>query len=142
MLINIRNPFWKDILISWADFCKEVKAEEIKSILSSPLWFNTHLRNGNNLYVNNWYSKEIRTVGDILDDNGNWYTFDRLKEIYRVRGPFLNYENILQKIPNKWKNIINANRVFIYQNRYNITCNVFVAYLLKYKKAVEDFMTS
>ena len=92
--------------------------------------------------MNNWYSKGIKTIGDILDDNGNFYTFDRLKEIYRVRDTFLNYENILQKIPNQWKNIINENRVFIYQNRYNITCNVFVAYLLKDKKAVEDFMTS
>ena len=87
-----------------------------------------------NLYVNNWYSKGIKTIGDILDENGNFYTFDQLKELYRVRGTFLNYENILQKIPNQWKNIINANKVFIYQNRYNITCNVFVAHLLKDKK--------
>ena len=51
LVINIRNLFWKDVLISWADFCREVKSQEIKSVLSSPLWFNTHLRNGNNLYV-------------------------------------------------------------------------------------------
>ena len=81
LAVNIRNPFLEDILISWADFCKEVKSEEIKSILSSPLWFNTHLRNGHSLYVNNWYSKGIKTLGDILDDNGNFYTFDQLKEI-------------------------------------------------------------
>ena len=78
-----------------------MKSEEIKSIHSSPLCFNTHLRNGHNLYVNNWYNKGIKTIGDILDDNGNFYTFDQLKEIYRVRGTFLNYENILQKIPNQ-----------------------------------------
>ena len=58
-----------------------------------------------------------------------------------VRGTFLNYENILHKIPNQWKNTINENRVFIYQNRYIITCNVFVAYLFKDKKDVEDSMT-
>ena len=139
LAVNIRNPFWKDILISWADFSKEVKFEEIKYILSSPIWFNTHLRNGNNLYVNNWYNKGIKTNGDILDDNGNFYTFDQLKEIYRVRGTFLSYENILQKIPNQWKNIIIANIVFIYQNRYNITCNVFVAHLLKDKKGSRRF---
>ena len=60
LAINIRNPLWKDIMISWADFCKGVKSEEIKSVLCSHIWFNTHLRNGNNLYVNNWYSKEIK----------------------------------------------------------------------------------
>ena len=79
-----------------------------------------------NLYVHNWDNRGIKTIGDPLDNNGNFYTFGRLKEIYRVRGTFLNYENILRKIPIEWKNIINANRVFIYQNQYNITCNVFV----------------
>ena len=29
LAMNIRNPFWKDILISWTNFCKEVKSEEI-----------------------------------------------------------------------------------------------------------------
>ena len=81
LAINIRNPIWKDILISWADFCKKVKSEEIKYVLSSPLWFNTHLRKGNNLYVNICYSKGIKTIGEILDDNGYFYTCDRLKEI-------------------------------------------------------------
>ena len=139
LAINLRNPFWKDVLISLADFCREVKPEEIKSILSAPLWFNSHLRNGNNLYVKNWDNKGIKTIGDILDNNGNFYTFDTLKEIYGVRGTFLNYENILHKIPNQWKNLINENRVFIYQNRYNITCNVFVAYLLKDEKGSRRF---
>ena len=137
--IRLNNPFSKDVLISWADFCKEVKPEDIKSVLSAPLWFNTNLRNGKNLYVHNWDNRGIKTIGDLLDNNGNFYTFDRLKEIYRVRGTFLNYENILRKIPNEWKNIINANRVFIYQNQYNITCNVFVAHLLKDKKGSRRF---
>ena len=42
LAINIKNPFWKDILISCADFCREVKSEEIKSVLRAQLWFNTH----------------------------------------------------------------------------------------------------
>ena len=92
-----------------------------------------------NLYVHNWDNRGIKTIGDLLDNNGNFYTFDRLKEINRVRGTFLNYENILRKIPNEWKSIINANRVFIYQNQYNITCNVFVAHLLKDKKGSRRF---
>ena len=32
--------------------------------------------------------KGIKTIGDILDNNGNFYTFDALKEIYGVRGTF------------------------------------------------------
>ena len=49
LTIHIRNPFWKYVVISWADLCKEVKSEEIKPVLSAPLWYNTQLRNGNNM---------------------------------------------------------------------------------------------
>ena len=38
------------------------------------------------------------------------------------------------KYQNQWKNIINANRVSIYQNRYGIACYVFVVSYLKHKK--------
>ena len=55
LAIHIGSTFWKDVLISWAYFCKEVRSEEIKSVLSAPLWFNTYLGNGKNLQnVNNW----------------------------------------------------------------------------------------
>ena len=36
--IHIRNPFWIDVLIRWADFCKDVKS----FVFSAPLWYNTH----------------------------------------------------------------------------------------------------
>ena len=35
------------------------------------------------------------------------------------------------------KNKINVSRVFIFLNMYNITCNVFVAYLLKVSKGAK-----
>ena len=49
--------------------------------------------------MNIWDSKGI-TTGDILENNSNFFTFDRLKEIYGVKGTFLNYDNILHKLPN------------------------------------------
>ena len=29
LAIDLRNPFWKDVLIIWAAFCRELKPEEI-----------------------------------------------------------------------------------------------------------------
>ena len=29
LVTNIRNPFWKDLLLSWASFCKIFKVENI-----------------------------------------------------------------------------------------------------------------
>ena len=44
-----------------------------------------------------WDSKGIKTIGGILDKNGNFYTFDRLNEIYGVRGTFLTMKTFYTK---------------------------------------------
>ena len=53
--------------------------------------------------MNNWDSKGIKTIWDILDKSryGNFNIIAYLNEIYGVRVIFLNYENILHKIPNE-----------------------------------------
>ena len=33
---NLQNPFWKDVLQNWTDFCKDVKIDSINQILDSP----------------------------------------------------------------------------------------------------------
>lgn len=135
----VQNPFWKDVLLSWANFCKKLKIETINSILYSPLWFNTNFINGKNLYINDWYNKGVRNINDILDENGNFYDFDILKERYGIRGTFLNYETLIHKIPNEWKTQIEVNNVIIFQNRYNVVSNIYVTYLTKEKKGSRTF---
>ena len=44
---NMQNPFWKDVLQNWAEFCKEFKIESIRQVLDSPLWYNQNAENGN-----------------------------------------------------------------------------------------------
>ena len=39
----IDNPFWKEILHSWAEFCNTIKIESIYHVLNSPLWYNKKL---------------------------------------------------------------------------------------------------
>ena len=78
----------------------------IKQILCSPLWFNNNLIRGQNLYINNWFKKGIKQISDLLDINGNFYQFDVLKEMYGINGAFLDYQSLIHKIPNYWKNMI------------------------------------
>ena len=73
---DTENPFWKEILQNWFDYCNNVKIETINNILDSPLWYNRNLLNGENLCINNWFKKGIRYVSDILDEHGNFYQFD------------------------------------------------------------------
>ena len=55
--------------------------------------------------------------------------------------PFLDYQSLLRKIPNCWRDLLNENKQFGILNRFNVKCNMYVKETLKEKKDVEDFMT-
>ena len=116
--------------------------ESIKQILCSPLWFNNNLIRGQNLYIYNWFKKGIKQISDLLDINRNFYQFDVLKEMYGINGTFLDCQSLIHKIPNYWKNMIINNRLVSIQTKYNVTCNIYVQYLLKERSILRPTNTS
>lgn len=48
---GLMNPFWKDLVISWNHFCKAVRIETQEDILNCPVWFNSNMNKGQNLYI-------------------------------------------------------------------------------------------
>ena len=60
--------------------------------------------------------------------------------MYNIKGTPLEYQYLLNKIPQLWITKINDNRIFIFENKINVTCNVFVKKLMKAKKVVEIYM--
>ena len=54
---------------------------------------------------------------------------------------FLDYQSLIHKIPNYWKNMIINNRLVSIQTKYNVTCNIYVQYLIK-KRGVEHLTTN
>ena len=65
--------------------------------------------------------------------------FDALKETYGINGTFLDYQSLIRKIPNYWKDIIINNRQVCIQTKYNVTCNIYVKHLLKDKRGCRTF---
>ena len=59
---ELLNPFWKDVLRSWKHFYKSVMPKTLEDIIYRPLWFNTHIAQGQNLYIKEWHDKGIRNV--------------------------------------------------------------------------------
>ena len=131
---NLQNPFWKDVLQNWADFCKDVKIDSINQILDSPLWYNENLLNGTDFCIRDWHDKGIILVSDIIDEEGNIYQFEALKTKYNLRGTYLDFQAFIRRIPEVWKNEINYNRLVCILSKYDVRCNVYVQYLLKDKK--------
>ena len=131
---NLQNPFWKDVLQNWAEFCKEVKTESITQILDSPLWYNQNLLNGLDFYIRDWHNKGIVLVSDIIDDEGNLYQFEALKTKYNLRGTNLDFRAFIRRLPEYWKNKINDNRIACILSKHDVRCNLYLQYLMRDKK--------
>ena len=87
-----------------------MKIEEIVDILYSPLWCNTNLSEDGTFLIKSWFEKRIKNVIDILDANGNIYHFEQLKEAYSLKGTFLDYQGLINKLPRTWLEAINEQK--------------------------------
>ena len=59
--------------------------------------------------------------------------------MYNINGTFLEYQYLLNKIPQSWITQINDNHVLIFENKINVTCYVFVKKFMKAKKGSRVF---
>ena len=59
--------------------------------------------------------------------------------MYIINGTFLDYQYLLNKIPRSCITKNNDNHIFIFENKINVTCNVFVKKLMKAKKGSRVF---
>ena len=125
-------------LKAWSQFCNVCDIDSIQHILDSPIWFNTNLIQ-KNLFINDWCKTGVTNMADLLDEHGNFYQFETFKRIYNVRGTALDYQHLLKKIPVGWKSVINNNKVFIIENKFNTRCNIYINYIMQNKKGSRIF---
>ena len=134
---NLQNPFWKDLMQVWSEFCEAVPVENIKQILICPIWHNDRIGNVQ-LFLRNWWDMGIRVINDLISEEGIFYSFEQLKAKYNIRGTFLDYQHALNNISQVWK-YQNMNRVFIVETKQNVVCNIYLQYLIKSKKRSRIF---
>ena len=90
---KILNPFWKAVFSYWADFCASQQIVSNNDISSSAIWFNKHL-NTKYIHFSNWSKKGINFVNDIIDNKGNVWPLQILKEKYDLNINFLHYYTV------------------------------------------------
>lgn len=131
---DLQNPFWKDTLEAWRDYIKSFKVDALHEILQSPIWYNSNISNNRIVFFKDWYNKGLRSIIDLLKDDGSFYQFDELKLKYNIRGTFLDLFALTNTIPNEWKTKINENKDQIINFKYDVQCNDYVKILIKDKK--------
>ena len=135
---DIRNPFWKNVLESWIQYIWSVKTDSLVKIMYLPLWGNTQINKNGNYIVNEWYNKGIRNVMDLIDENGLIYEFQQLKQRYDIPGTYLDYIRLINKIPRRWRDLINEDSRKNASLRYNVQVNCYVFYLLRKRRGCRD----
>ena len=98
-----QNPFWTDVFEAWRKFIELGSANPLSAddLLSEPLWFNTNFKN-KKMFLMNWAKEGIIFLRDILDENGNFLSYESLTKIYKLKGTFLHYEQLKHSIPKEW----------------------------------------
>ena len=76
---ELQNPFWKDLMDIWAEFCKILPVENIGQILDSPLWHNENIGRVT-IFKKNWHENGIRVVYDIIGQNGEIIRLNNFKQ--------------------------------------------------------------
>ena len=131
---ELLNPFWKEVLRSWKHLCHLVKIEKLEDILNSPIWHNTHITHGQNMFIREWHHKGIRNIIDLINLDGNFYEFNELKAKYNLHGTFLDYNSILRRLPADWKTKINQNSALCQALKQNVERNCYIKLICKDKK--------
>ena len=105
------NPFWQDVITSWAALSENQPTAPIhpEDILSQPLFLNDNIKiDGKMVYLKKWIKNGVFFSNDLVDENGNLYSFHDFIRIFRINTNFLEFCGILNALPQAWKNILNS----------------------------------
>ena len=50
-----------------------------------------------------WYSKGVKCISDLLDNDGNFLSCKEFEEKYGLQNSFLEYVSIIHAIPREWR---------------------------------------
>ena len=98
-LTNIRNPFWKDVLIGWQTILERKIPNDTNDVYNSSLWYNTKITVGRrSVAYKNYIDKGILLIKDVLDEQGNLMSYDEFRQKYVINTNFLEYNSLLRAI--------------------------------------------
>ena len=100
------NSFWRDIFLNWSILC-EGSTNTVEGVLAQPIWLNNFLRmNNKTMNMKRWIHADIFFVNDLLDESGEFMSYEVFKNKYNFNANFLNFLSVLHTIPQSWKDII------------------------------------
>ena len=93
---KLNNPFWKEVFDAWQDLQNVQNNSQIKTC---PLWKNDGIKIGNHsVLYKDWTKKGVWLINDLLQEDGNFMTFDHFNNVYNIKTNFLTYQGLILSI--------------------------------------------
>ena len=108
------NVFWKEVLYALSDFYEKYPYNA-NEIATTPLWCNPAITiNNEPVYYRGWYQRGVRTISDLINENGSFLTHTQFCSIYNFVVPFTLYYGLTSSIRQRWGDSIeHVNQPFI-----------------------------
>ena len=101
------SSFWNEIIQIWSKLNIEPTAPE--KVTSQPIWCNPNIIIGNKtIFKQNWIDKDIIYINDLIDGDGNFFSYIAFRALFDLQTNFLDYQGIINSIKNKWRETINT----------------------------------
>ena len=100
--------FYKDLIITWQTLSQGTY-HDLEFIPSQSIWNNYFIKsNHSTIFNSELQSKDIETIFDLIDGQGNFSSWNHLAEKFNLSAvDFLEWYGILKCIPREWKNLVN-----------------------------------
>ena len=101
--LNINNLFWRDVLNCYKIFADKIEPSNSIELLSSPLWFNKHIKvGGRAVRYANWESKGISYLNDLIGPNCELLSLEMFQRKFQLQNQvnFLQYEGFIRSVRN------------------------------------------
>ncbi len=75
--------------------------------MNQSLWYNSFLNsNTDTLFLKNWSKKGINKIKHITNEQGQFLSYNQLKDAYNINTPFRTTIQIRSSIPKAWKEVL------------------------------------
>ena len=98
---RVDNPFWKDVMKHYRNFCCKCIPVNITEFMSEHIHYNLNIvRDRGVVFVKEWVDADIVKIGQLMDCKGQFLSFVEFKRKFPtvVRTNFLMYEGIIRAL--------------------------------------------
>ena len=93
------NPFWEEVIKKYEYLCNNTIPENCSEFVSEFIFFNRNIVIGGKIvYIKDWIDKNIVQIGELLNNNNQFMTYQEFINRYNINTDFITYQGIIQSI--------------------------------------------